>query len=71
MVELTRTNDLVQLSWIIATLSGLGIEAEVLDTHTSILEGSISAIPRRLMVREEDLVRAKDVLHEAEAIARG
>lgn len=71
MVELTRTNDLVHLSWILATLSGRGIEVDVLDTHTSIMEGSISAIPRRLMVREEDLVRAKRILDEAEALVNG
>jgi len=71
MHELTRTNDPVLLSWLIQALAHVGVEALVFDNHTSILEGSISAIPRRIMVREADLARAKRVLDEAEAIANG
>jgi hypothetical protein len=61
---LLRTTDPVKLSWLTALLAERGIEAFVLDTHTSILEGSINAIPRRVMVREADLVRARRVLDE-------
>ncbi|MFQ5619936.1 MAG: DUF2007 domain-containing protein [Rhodospirillales bacterium] len=71
MVELIRTNDPVLLSWLTAALSGEDIEAVVLDTHTSVMEGSISAIPRRIMVRDTDLPRAKRVLAEAEKIGGG
>jgi hypothetical protein len=71
MVELTRTNDPVLLSWLVAALADVRIEAVVLDVHTSILEGSISAIPRRLMVDDPDLARARRVLAEAEDIGRG
>lgn len=65
MKELIRTNDTVRLSWLQALLAGAGIETVVLDTHTSIIEGSIGAIPRRLMVAEEDHRRARAVLAEA------
>ncbi len=68
MVELIRTNDPVLLSWLQAALRGENIEAVVLDAHTSVMEGSISAIPRRIMVRDQDLWRAKRVLAEAERI---
>jgi len=68
MVELTRTNDPVLLSWLTAALRGEDIEAVVLDAHTSVMEGSISAIPRRVMVRDRDLQRAKWVLAEADRI---
>jgi hypothetical protein len=51
-------------------LADIRIEAVVLDVHTSILEGSISAIPRRLMVDDPDLARARRVLAEAEEIGR-
>ena len=44
--ELIRTNDPVLLSWLKALLADRGIEYVVLDTHTSVLEGSASAIPR-------------------------
>ena len=65
MKELVRTNDPVRLSWLQALLAGAGIEAIVLDTHTSIIEGSIGAIQRRLMVHEDDHRRACAVLAEA------
>ncbi len=68
MVELIRTNDPVLLSWLTAALRGENIEAVVLDTHTSVMEGSISAIPRRIMVRDRDLRRARRVLAEADRI---
>lgn len=65
MVELLRTNDPVMLSWLIALLRDSGIEAVVLDTHMSAFEGSIGAIPRRLMVMSGDLIRARKLLDEA------
>lgn len=65
MRELIRTNDVVKLSWLQALLSDAGIRAVILDTHTSIIEGSIGAIPRRLAVVEEDYERACRVMAEA------
>ncbi|GEO38718.1 hypothetical protein GGE65_002640 [Skermanella aerolata] len=65
MKELLRTVDPVLLSWLTALLADAGIEAVVLDTYTSILEGSIGAIPRRLMVVEEDYDAARRILVEA------
>jgi len=65
MKELLRTNDLVRLSWAEALLASAGIESVVLDTHTSIIEGSIGAIPRRLMVPDEDHARARALLDAA------
>ncbi|GLR80187.1 hypothetical protein TSH100_30680 [Azospirillum sp. TSH100] len=65
MTELLRTTDPVRLSWLVALLADAGIEAIVLDSHTSILEGSIGAIPRRLMVDTEDAAQAVRILREA------
>jgi hypothetical protein len=62
MKELLRTNDPVRLSWLQALLRDAGIESLVLDHHTSLVEGSIGAIPRRLMVARGDHWRAKKVL---------
>jgi hypothetical protein len=56
--ELLRSNDPVLLSWAEARLAGAGIAAVVLDAHTSAIEGSISAISRRLMVDDADHARA-------------
>ena len=65
MKELLRTNDTVLLSFAAALLRGQGMEPVILDTHTSILEGSIGAIPRRLMVADADHARAQSLLDEA------
>ncbi len=62
MKELLRTTDPVRLSWLTALLADQDIEAIVFDTHTSILEGSVSAIPRRLMVIDEDFSAARSLL---------
>ena len=67
MKELLRTNDTVRLSWLQAVLAEVGIESIVLDNHTSIIEGSIGAIPRRLMVEDADHARASAALRAAEA----
>ena len=68
MVELVRTNNPVLLSWLLAELAARDITAVVLDVHTSIVEGSISAIPRRLMVADADLDRARAVLVVVDAL---
>ena len=65
MQAVAITNDLVRLSFLTSLLSDAGIEVVLLDCHVSALEGSIGAIPRRLMVRTEDARQALRVLHEA------
>ena len=65
MRELIRTNDPVRLSWLTALLADADIEAIVLDQHTSAIEGSILAIPRRLMVDDDDWPRAHRLLADA------
>lgn len=62
MRELLRTNDLVRLSYLEALLRGEGMEPLVLDGHMSVLEGSAGAIPRRLMVVDEEYSAAKAAL---------
>jgi len=65
VLELLRLNDPVKLSFVEALLRDGGIESFVLDQHMSVLEGSAAAIPRRLMVRDEDAARARYILREA------
>jgi len=65
MIELTRTNDTVLISWLAAHLEAAGIGHVVLDVHTSILEGSIGAIPRRIMVLADDEAEARAILDAA------
>ena len=70
MKELLRTNDIVRLSWLQAILNDAGIDCLVLDNHTSLVEGSIGAIQRRLMVAVDDHARAKALIAQAEAAVR-
>ena len=46
-------------------LKSEGIEIFILDGHMSVLEGSVSAIPRRVMVPNNDYERARNVLKNA------
>jgi hypothetical protein len=62
---LATSNDPVRLSFLTVLLADAGITAVVLDAHTSAIEGSIGAIPRRLVVAAEDELRARRVLAEA------
>ncbi len=65
MRVLAITNDPVRLSFLTALLADAGITAVTLDVHASAIEGSIGAIPRRLMVAADDEVRARRILAEA------
>jgi hypothetical protein len=65
MKELTRSNDIVFLSWVRTYLADSGIATLVLDNHTSVMDGSIGAIPRRVMVADRDHDRAQVLLREA------
>ena len=66
MKELVRTNDPVRISWLTALLADCGIETVVLDANASIVEGSIGAIQRRIMVADENLVPARALLEDAD-----
>lgn len=71
MFELVRTNDPVLISWLQAQLQGLGIDVLVLDQHMSAMDGSVLAIPRRIMVDESRRAEAEALLVEADALAAG
>ncbi len=59
MRELLRTNDPVLISVVEAVLAGENIPVFVADQHMSVLEGSLGVLPRRLLVADEDLYRAR------------
>ena len=67
MKEILRSNDVVFLSWADAMLRADGIDAVVFDNHAAVLDGSISAVQRRLMVSDQDHARARQLLTEAGA----
>ncbi len=59
------SNEPVRLSFLLCLLSDAGIAAFLLDEHVSLVEGSIGAIPRRIVVANEDERQARRVLAEA------
>ena len=65
MEELLRTNDVVLLSWLEALLADAGIDVQVLDMHMSILEGSVGARPRRVVVHDDDAAEARHIMDDA------
>ena len=71
MREILKTNDLVLLSFALHLLEEAGIECEVFDAHMSAVEGSIGAIPRRLMVTTEDFAAARRALGNASITIAG
>lgn len=62
MKELVRSNDPTIIAFAKALLRGEGIDCFEMDVHMSVLEGSIGILPRRLMVIDGDLFRARSVL---------
>jgi len=70
MQELLRSADPTVIAFASALLQGEDIAVFEIDVHMSILEGSIGVLPRRLMVADDDLVRARIVLAD-NAIATG
>jgi putative signal transducing protein len=69
MKEIFRTNNAVYLSFAQAVLKDAGIETLLFDAHMSVMDGSIGALPRRLMViHDEQLERARQILAEAEPL---
>jgi hypothetical protein len=65
MHVLLVSNDPVRLGFLICLLRDAGIDAEIFDSHVSIMEGSIGAIPRRLVVAAQDERRARALLAQA------
>lgn len=64
MEELLRTTDPTLVPYAKALLDAEDIDCFVFDVNMSIMEGSLGILPRRLMVRREDLYRARTILRD-------
>lgn len=64
MKELIRTTDPTLTAFVSALLQGEEIDCFEMDVYMSVLEGSIGVLPRRLMVRDQDLFRARAILRD-------
>ncbi|WP_421701649.1 DUF2007 domain-containing protein [Aliiroseovarius sp.] len=71
MKELLRTTNPTLIPYATALLAGEGIDCFAMDVHMSTLEGSIGILPRRLMVRDQDLFRARAILRDNDVELEG
>lgn len=65
MKELIRAVDPALLSFVESLLTGADIDYLRADQHASIMDGSIGALPQRILVPAEDFDAARQVLREA------
>lgn len=65
MEELLRTNDITLIPLVKSLLEDEGIASFELDVNMSVLEGSLGILPRRLMVRADELDDARRILRLA------
>ena len=59
-----KSNNLVEISWVKYILDSNDIEFFVLDELMSINEGNISAIPIRILVKDNFVNKAKKLLSD-------
>ncbi len=60
-----RSNNLVTLSFVEALMRDADIAVMIADQNMSIIEGSIGAIPRRVLVDSDRIVLARSILVDA------
>lgn len=65
MVELIRTNDVVLIGFVQSLLESERVPNLLADSHVSVLEGSIGAFPRRLLVPTDWSAKARRIIVEA------
>jgi hypothetical protein len=65
MIELLSSNDPVLVSFATSVLKDSGIEHSVLDSHMSVIDGSINAITNRILVADDSVDEARHLLEEA------
>ncbi|APZ53074.1 DUF2007 domain-containing protein [Salipiger abyssi] len=62
MEELLRTTDITLIPLVKTLLDEEGIDSFELDVNMSVLEGSLGILPRRLMVRSDEIDDARRIL---------
>jgi len=65
MRAVLKTNDLILLNFAEALLKDAKVPCTVFDSHMSVMDGSIGALPRRLMVSDDSFDLACEVLKSA------
>lgn len=65
MEELLRSNNIITLSFVQSLMRDANIEVLWADRNTSTLEGSIGAIPQRILVDAEKITEARRIIVDA------
>ncbi|KAG1650449.1 tRNA1(Val) (adenine(37)-N6)-methyltransferase [Nymphon striatum] len=65
MEELLRSNNMITLSFVQSLMRDANIECLWTDRNTSTLEGSIGAIPQRILVDSDKIALAKKIIVDA------
>ena len=60
-----RSNNAVTLSFVEALMRDAGIGVMIADQNMSIIEGSIGAIPRRILVESDRIDQARRIMRDA------
>ena len=68
METLIKSNDQIYISWIKSILKAHKIEYFTFDEEMSITEGNITAIPIRILVNENELSKALQIIKNEEKL---
>ncbi|GAB2457872.1 DUF2007 domain-containing protein [Nocardioides hungaricus] len=66
MAELIRTNDVALIAVVEALLNGDDIPCHVADRHTAVLEGSLRFLQMRVLVPDDRIEEARELLRDAD-----
>lgn len=66
MREILRSNDPVLINFVVVLLRDASLSPQLVDEHVSAIEGSIGALPRRVLIADDELPQAKRVMQEAD-----
>jgi len=66
MRRIVRSNAPVLIHFVTVLLRDAGLSPQLVDQHISAIEGSIGALPRRVLVASDELAQAKRVMQEAD-----
>ena len=64
MKTIFKSNDFIEISWIKNILSSNNIEFFILDESMSTNEGNISAIPVRILFKQEHADKALNIIEK-------
>ena len=68
METLIKSNDHIYISWIKSILKTHNIEFFALDEEMSVTEGNITAIPIRIIVNQNELSKALQIIKNEEKL---